>query len=229
MIATLLLALIFVQDPNKPPGKTVEERLKELADKVDALDKKAAALTDENAKLQQKLDEAKNRRVAIARQSGAGWVKRYASTVQFTEKQSAELEELWVAWTKEDFDTPYDAARWKAREEALRSKLTPEQASRLGKKVAEDHEQSVKKMVTVFAQMAKLPAEKTAALEKAAGARLTSDETMLLLQAHPDQANLYVQAGKAVESSLPDLASTLTEEEQSALRTWLNAYLPKKR
>ena len=134
MLQTLLLAFVLAQDP-KPSAKTVEDRLKELADKLETLDKKAAALADENAKLQQKVDEARTRREGMARQSGTVWVKRYAAIAQFTPKQSTDIEELWFGWTMQDLEKGPAAAPWKEREQTMRGKLTPEQLPLLAGKV----------------------------------------------------------------------------------------------
>jgi hypothetical protein len=228
MITTLALALILAQDP-KPPAKTVEDRLKELADKIEALDKKAAALTDENAKLQLKVDEAKTRRETFARQSGTVWVKRYAGAVEFTEKQSTEIEELWYGWSKSDFEKPSDLAQWKSREETLRGKLTADQVPKLTRKVRDEQELNVKNSINALAQFAKLPPERSADLEKAVQPRINYGEATLLAQAHPESINLWPQVLAAVETALPELAATLSESEATALRKVLDRWKPKQR
>ncbi len=43
----------------------------------------------------------------MMRQPGQVWVKRYGPVVEFTPKQSAEVEELMYTWTKQDFETIY--------------------------------------------------------------------------------------------------------------------------
>ncbi|MBI3858083.1 MAG: hypothetical protein HY293_20575 [Planctomycetes bacterium] len=228
MLQVLLLAAALLQDP-PPPAKTVEERLKELADKIEALDKKAAALTEENQKLQQKLEEGRAMREKFARQAAASWVKRNAAAVEFTEKQSAELEELWFGWSKEDLEKPYDAARWKTREETLRGRLTADQAPRLAKKVREDQEQTAKMSIASFSQGAKLPPDKAVVLEKAVLPKLSYEEGVLIPQAHPDKLNVWSQVIGAVESSLPDLTSSLTEDELAGLRKVLAQWKPRQR
>lgn len=220
--ALLCSAAILLQ------ARTVEQRIEEIAARIEVLDKKASQLAAENQELLRQVELRKAQRETIARQSAAGWVKRYGPTAGFGEKLSAELEELWVGWSRSDVEKAPDLAQWKSREETLRGKLTAEQASRLGRKVREDHEAQVKRMLAMVAQLAKLPAEKSAAVEKAAGGKLAFDETILILQAHPDRANFLVQGADAIEACLPDLASTLTAEEQSALRGALGTYRPRK-
>ena len=228
MIPLLVLAFSLIQDP-KPAAKTVEERLKELADRIEALDKKAAVLTDENAKLQQKVDEAKTRRDQIARQSGTAWVKGYAPVAEFTEKQSAEIEELWYGWTTKDMEKACDVAQWKTREETLRSKLTGDQPAKIARKVREDQERNGRSYISSLGQFAKLPAEKTAALEKAVMPKLTFEEGVLLPQAHPDASPVWTQILGGIEGSLADLSPALTEAETSALRKIIERWKPKSR
>jgi len=224
MIIALALSLLLAQDP-QPAAKTVEDRLKELADKVEALDKKATALKLENTNLQLKLDEAKIRREAMARQSGTAWVKRYAAAAEFTEKQSSEIEDLWYGWSKQDFEKVCDTAGWKAREEALKGKLTAEQLPKLARKVREEQELNNKSWIASLGQMAKLPAEKIGALEKAALAKVTFEEGTLLPQAHPDQ-NQWTKVMDAIEAALPELS--LTETEADSFRKMIGRWKPKR-
>ena len=101
---SLLLALAL-QDP--PPAKTAEDRLKELEARLAKLEQRSKALADENAQLEKKLADAKAAREAYVRQTASAWVKRYAAAAEFTEKQSAELEELWQGWLRNDLESPY--------------------------------------------------------------------------------------------------------------------------
>ena len=229
MFQTLLLATaLFVQDP-KPGAKTVEERLQELTDKIEALDKKAGALTQENATLQLKLEERRAARENFARQAATAWVKRYAKSVEFSEPQSAELEALWLGWSKEDLEKPADTARWKVREETLRGKLQAEQVPRLARKIRDEQEQNAKSSLGMFSQTAKLPPEKAAALEKAVLPKLSFEEGVLLVQAHPEKNNVWIQVLDAIEKSLPDMSATLSEEELAALRKVLGQWRPRQR
>jgi len=227
VIATLALMLVLSQDP-KPPVRTVEDRLKELTDKIEALEKQASALADENAKLRQKVDERKEHRDAVARLTGTGWVNRHHASVQFTEKQSTELAELWVGWTKQDFEKPSDVAEWKTREGVLRGKLTEDQASRLVRKVREDQDQNAKAMVTNLANLSKLPAERIPALEKVVLPRLTPEENMLLPQAHPETSLSWSRIVSLVEANLAEL-TVLTENELESLRKMLQVLKPMNR
>src|SRR5437763_16365053 len=113
--ALALAALLLAQDP-KAQSKTVEDRLKELDEKISALEKKHKDLGDENAVLEKKIADGKAAREKFLRQSASAWVKRYGPSIELNEKQSAEFEELWYGWSKEDLEKPYDAARWKTRE-----------------------------------------------------------------------------------------------------------------
>ena len=223
MIIALALSLVLVQDP---AGKTVEDRLKELADKVEALDKKAAALKLENTSLQLQLQQVQQSRETFARQSATAWVKRYAAAVEFTEKQSSELEELWYGWSKQDFAKPCDAAGWKAREETLRGKLTADQVPKFSRKVREDQDLSSRNWIASLGQLAKLPAEKIDAMEKAVLPKVRFEEGPLLPQASPVQ-NPWAKMTDALEASLPELA--LTESEMESLRKIIGRWKPKQR
>jgi hypothetical protein len=227
MITTLTLAVLLAQDP-QPAPKTVEDRVKELAEKIEALDKKSAALTQENAALQAKLEEAKRLREAMAKQAGTAWVKRYSPIAELTEKQSSEIEELWYGWSTQDFTKPCDAAGWKGREEALRAKLTPEQAPKIAAKVREDLKGTAKSIIQSLVLFSKLPADKKGVLEKAALPQLTYDERMLLPNAYPDILNPIPMVVTAIEGALPDLSASFTTEELEALRKTLKAWNPKR-
>jgi hypothetical protein len=228
MIATLALALLLSQDP-KPAAKTVEERLKELADKVEALDRKAAALADENAKLQQKLDESKAQREMLARQPGAVWVKRYGPAVEFTPNQSAEIEELMYGWAKQDYGKPVDAAGWKSREELLRGKLTAEQIPKLARKVREEQDGGVTLMIKSLVRMAKLPLSAEDAFGKVVRPKVTLGEDVLLPAAHPDKTPSWIQICDIVEANLTEVSKDLSESEVESLRKALSTWKPKQR
>jgi hypothetical protein len=226
MMTTLALLLLLAQDP-KPAAKTVEDRLKELADKIEVLDKKAATLTAENEKLQQQAREIKARRELLARQPGQAWVKRYAPAVEFTEKQSAEIEEMMYGWTKQDFEKPCDVAGWKAREELLRGKLTPEQAPKLARKVQEEQLNGVTMMVKGMVRMARLPSSAEGSFEKVVRSKMTIEEGMLLPSAHPEKCPTWFQIADIVAANLPELSKGLSESEVDSLRKSLQDWKPK--
>ena len=81
----------------------------------------------------------------------------------------------------------------------------------------------------MFTHTAKLNAERSAPLEKAVLAKLTIEEGILLAQAHPDKNVSWTQVLTALETSLPEVTSTLTEEEQAALRKVLESWKPRRR
>jgi hypothetical protein len=228
MITTLALAVLLAQDP-KPAPKTVEDRVKELSDRIEALDRKAVALAAENAQLQLKVTEAELRRETLARQPGPAWVKRYAPAVEFSEKQTAEIEELWYVWTKQDFEKPCDVAGWKAREETLRSKLTPDQGTKLVRRVREEQESGVAMMVKGLVRMAKLPARMEEAVEKVVRPRLTQEEGVLLSAAHPEKVPAWTQMVGIVEAEFAELSKDLTEGERESLRKALDQWKPRSR
>lgn len=215
--ALLLSALLLVQDP-QAPARTVEDRLKELDARLTALEAKEKTLRDENANLDRQLNDAKAVREKIARQAATAWIKQFAQPVGFSEAQSAELEGLWAGWTKEDLEKGSDAGRWKAREGLLRSKLTGDQEPLLARAMRVEREEQARRSVTVLTQGAKLPAEKTKALGEAVVGRLSIKEGVLLAQAHPEEmGNAFGLILKALEESVPDPASDLTEEERAVV------------
>jgi hypothetical protein len=229
MLQVLLFALAFAaQDPQTAP-KTVEDRLKELDEKISALEKKHKQLSDENAGMEKKLAEAKAAREQMARQMASGWVQQYAKPVQFTDSQRSTLEQLWFDWTKEDLEKRIDVAAWKLREEAIRKELTPAQVSQFARKVREDQEAGVKRTVSFFIRGAKLDAEKTAAFEKAVVAKIGFEEGALLLQAHPEKVTPWTAVPDAAEAVLPQFASTFTESETKALRQAVEQWRPRQR
>ena len=88
----------------------------------------------------------------------------------------------------------------------------------------------MKASLTMFSRSAKLAPEKAAAMEKVVMGKVTIEEGILLPQAHPQKvANAWGQTLAAVESSLPELASTLSEEELAALRRSLEQWKPRQR
>lgn len=228
MLPLLLALLVAVQDP-KPAPKTVEDRLKELGDRLAALEKKGKGLSEENAALEKQIADTMAVRETLARHSGALWVARYSAAVEFTETQSRELEELWYVWNKEDMEKAADSARWKAREESLRTKLTVEQAPRLARKVREEQEEGAKRLTGYLFRTTKLGAEKAAALEAGALRRLKFADGILLVQAHPQETAGTGQIISAIEDSMIDPSLNLTEDERAALQKVLATWKPKQK
>jgi hypothetical protein len=228
MLQSILFAMLLsTQDPKAVP-KTVEDRLKELGDKLTALESREKLLANENAGLEKQIADAKVRKEKFARQSGAAWVQQYAKAMELTETQSSELEALWTGWTREDMEKVGDPGRWKAREETLRSKLAGEQIPRLARKVREEREENARRSIAMIVQIAKLPREKSAALEAPALRRLSIVEGMLLAQAHPEEtANAWGLTLAALEASLADPSPDLTEEERATLVKVLGQWKPK--
>jgi len=224
----MLLSLLAVAAQDAAPPRTVEDRLKELEEKLNALEKKQQTLASENAALEKRLADSKAARETHARRVAAGWVKRYARDLELAEKQSAEVEELWFGWTREDFEKPPDAAKWGAREEALRGKLTPEQAGRLARKVREEQQQYARSSVSSILQMAKVAPERAEPFEKAVLGKLSFAEDILLPQAHPQESNAWVRVVSAVEKNMAEVSAPLNEEEQARLRDYLAKWKPRK-
>jgi hypothetical protein len=225
--ALLLAALLAAQDP-QPAARTVEDRVKELEAKLALLEKKRQVLSDENAALGKQISDGRLLREHLALQAGLVWVQRYAKPVRFTEAQSADLQELWRDWTKEDFEKPGDPGRWKLREDRIRLKLTPEQIPLLARRVREEREENAKRAVSLVARSVKLAAEKSGALEKAVLGRLSFEEGMLLPQAHPEvTANAWGLTLDAVLAGLSDPSLALTPQEEAEIRKVVGQWLPK--
>jgi hypothetical protein len=226
--ALLVAFALGAQDP-KPAPKTVEDRLKELEEKLSSLEKKKAALNNDNATMEKTIADLKATREQYARQAAAGWVQQYAKAAQFTEKQCADLEKLWLGWMKEDLDKRADLPVWKAREDAIRNELTSEQIPLLARKVRDDQETGVNRTVSFLTRRAKLDPEKTAAFEKAVLGKIDFEEGALLLQAHPEKVTQWTAVPVAAEAVLPQFTSTLSEEEMKLLRQVLEQWKPKQR
>lgn len=228
MHAMLALAWLVLVPQDKTPAKTLEERLKELEERLGSLEKRHQSLDEENRTLEKRLGDAKAARETFVRQSASAWVKRFAQPAEFTEKQSAEVEELWIGWTRSDLDRPTDAAGWKAREETLKGKLSPEQVSKLQRAVRDEQEKGVKGTVAGLVQMTKISADHAPALEKAVMANVTIPEGAILLQAHPEKQLPWSAAYSAAEKALLELSSTLSEEELGRLRDFFARFKPRK-
>ena len=227
MIQTLLLACALQQDPNRGP-RTVEDRLKELDEKLTALEKKQRALSDDNAAMEKKIADGLAARESALRQAAKFWVQPFAKPLDLSEKQAADLEALRYSWYSEDRDRPADTVRWKAREKTLREHVSAEQATRLARTVRETLEEGNRSWVRLFAQTAKLDAEKSAALEKAALGSLAVEEGVLLAEAHPEGPGSWTNIPAAVEAALPKVSPALTEEEQAAIRRALAPWKPRR-
>jgi septal ring factor EnvC (AmiA/AmiB activator) len=229
MLHLLLLSLLLVPQDAKAGAKTVEDRLKELDEKVAALEKKHKTLSDENAAMEKQIADAKAMRANLAAQVAAGWVQRYAAALKFDEKQTARLKEIWTQWTAQDFEKPAAVGIWKEREDALRKELSAEQIPLLARKVREEQETGVKATVSFLIRPAKLDAEKTAAFEKAVLGRIDFEEGVLIPQAHAEKADAWTRIPDAAEAVLPQFSSSFTEAETSAIRKGLERWRPRQR
>ena len=222
MIATLLATLLaaFHQE------KTVEGRLKELEEKLGSLEKRHTVLREENQALEKRISDAQAVRENFAKQTAAGWVKRYARPVELTDAQSTEFEALWLGWTKQDFEKPADAAGWKSREEAIKGRLAAEQVPKLARAVRDEQEKYAKMTLASFVQGSRIAPEHAPAFEKTVLARLSLQEGALLSQAHPEMQVSWAAVLAAVQQALPDLTQVLSEEEQARLRDTLQKWTP---
>jgi hypothetical protein len=228
IFAILALACTAVSPQDKVPPKTLEERLKELEERLGALEKRHKVLADENQTLEKRLSDAKAAKENFAKQSASGWVRQYARPVDFTEKQSAELEELWLGWVRSDFDKPADGAAWKSREEAIKGRLSAEQIVKLGRAVHDEQEKAAKMSLSGIAQMARISKDHVGALEKAVLPKISIPEDIVLPQAHPEGQFSWFQIAGIAEKALPDLGSNLSEEEISRLRDMLGKFNPRR-
>lgn len=224
MTAALLVAMLT----SFPQEKTVEGRLKELEEKLGSLEKRHTTLREENLALEKRIADAQALRETFAKQTASGWVKRYAKQVEFTDAQSAELEALWLGWTKQDFEKPADLAGWTSREEILKGKLTTDQVPKLARAVRDEQEKYAKLSLATFVQGAKVAPERVPAFEKTILAKLAFKEGPLLAQAHPDAQVGWPQLHGTVQQALPDLATVLSEEEQVRLRDVLQKWSPRR-
>jgi hypothetical protein len=227
MIQMLVLAWALLQDPKGTPG-TVEDRLKDLDAKLTVLEKKRRELADDNAAMEKKIADADAAREAMLRRASQAWIKHYGASFEPGEKQVADIDQLWYAWLKEDQGKPADAARWKAREQALREKLTPAQIPPLARMVREDQVRNAKASLTVYSQWSKLTPGKAAAFEKEILGRMRFEEGVLVPEAHPDQGSSWTTIPTIIESSLPELSALLTEDDQAALRKTLSRWKPRR-
>jgi len=221
-----MLLVLLVLAAQEPP--TAESRLKELEERLSALEKRSKALAEENARLDQRLADAKAARENHVRQAASAWVKRYGARAGIEETAGAGLEALWRSWLEEDFGKAADAKRWKDREAALRGALSADQATKLAEAVREDLVASAKLSIGSFTQAAKIPAERAPGFEKAVLDRLTFGAGVLLPQAHPEGAPGWFQVRDVVERSLPELGQVLAESEIAALRQTLEKWKPRR-
>jgi hypothetical protein len=224
----LLTILLCVQDP-KPAPKTVEDRLKELDEKVATLEKRHKTLSDENAAMEKQIADMKALREQLARQTATSWVQQHAKAVQFTEQQREGLEKLWFGWAMEDLGKRADAAAWKAREELIRKELSPAQIPLLAAKVRQDQEANAQRILSFLTRAAKLDAEKRTAFEKAVLGKIDFEEGALLPQAHPEKVEPWTKIPDAVEAVLPQFSPRLTEGEAKAIRQLTEQWKPRQR
>lgn len=229
MAPTLMLAaLLAFQNPQAAP-KTVEDRLKELDEKIQLLEKKQKTLASENATLEKQVVERKNAFEVMARGTAKAWVQRHSKAAAFSEKQAADLEELWYGWGLDSPQDPGAPAKWKAREDVLRSKLTAEQVPLVARKTREDQEQGAKMWLRMVSWNARLAPGPAAAFEKAASSKLSFPDGILIPAAHPGQGNGWQQALAAVDASMSDLSTQLGDEDLKSLRAALEQLKPRPR
>ena len=221
MEALMLAAVLSLQ------AKTVEERIKELSDRIAALDKKATDLTAENNELQRQIAVREQARDAAAKATASNWMTRIAGGLGLDKDKSTTIEQLWVTWTREDFSKPSDQAAWKKREDALRKELTPEQAALVEKIVRDDTQATVDLTIGSYAKGAQIAAEREPLFRKTVLSRLKPAEFGIIPQAHADAGASWVGVYTALQSSLPELAGVLTPEEHARLSKLFPSRKPK--
>jgi hypothetical protein len=213
--ALLFVALLSAQDPKS--AKTVEERIKELSDRLATLDKKATDLAAENNELQRKIAVRDQARDASAKATASYWMKTHAGGLSLDPEKAAVIEGLWVTWTREDFGKFSDEAAWKKREETLRRELTPEQAALVEKSVRAEIDKAMDLSIGSYAKGAQIAAEREPLFRKTLWSRLKQAEAGLIPQAHAGAGVSWSGLLTALESSLPDLKTILTPEEHDRL------------
>jgi hypothetical protein len=219
MLHLAMAALLFGTPSQDPaPARTLEDRLKELEAKLVGLEKRHETLQGENQALEKKLADAKAARQAYVNQMSEFWIGQYGKEAEFTETQKGELRELWKAWTSSDLDRPADLAAWKSREEALKGKLTSDQLPKVMAVVRREQAQMATFMIQGLALRAKLSPEHVAPFEQAVLSKFTYPEGVVLSQAHPEAQSAWVGINGIVEKLLPDLASSLGDQEVTRLR-----------
>jgi hypothetical protein len=215
MEALMLAAVLSLQDPKT--AKTVEERIKELSDRIAVLDKKATDLTAENHQLRQQLTAREQMKESVAKATASSWMSTHAGKLALAPQKAAVIEGLWVTWTKEDFGKFSDEAAWKKREETLRKELTPEQAALVEKSVRAEIDKTMDLSVASYARQAQIAAEREPLFRKTVWSRLKLAEAGLIPQAHAGAGVSWSGLLTALESSLPDLKTVLTPEEHDRL------------
>ena len=215
MLQVLLLAALAVQDPK--PTKTVEDRIKELSDRIAVLDKKATDLAAENNDLQRKVAAQEQTRDSVAKATATSWMKRHAGGLGLDDAKAATLEGLWTSWTREDFGKQADPTAWKKREETLRQELTPEQAALVEKSVRAEIDSSLDHSIGFYGKQVRIAAEREPVFRKTVRNHLKPTEAGLIPQAHAGAGAAWSGLTSALQSSLPDLAGVLTPEEHARL------------
>jgi hypothetical protein len=213
MIQALLFAALLPLQ-----AKTVEERIKELSDRIEVLDKKATDLAAENQDLRVKLHQRDTTRQSVARGTADYWMKRHGIGLSLTEEQASRVHALWQGWILEDFEKPVDQARWKVREATLRSALTPEQAALLEKSIRAEQEAQAKAVVVSYSNHAGIEPANGETFVTAVMGRIAFDGTGLIPHAHSADHSWSARVHAAVEASVSDLAPRLNEEELLRLR-----------
>ncbi len=213
--ALIVAAILSLQDPK--PAKTVEERIKELSDRIAVLDKKATDLTAENNELQRRIAVQEQNRDAVAKATASTWMKKHAGGLSLDAAKASAIEGLWTTWTRADFGKLVDKATWKTREETLRKELTPEQAALVEKSVRAEIDSSMDLLIGAYGRQAQIAAERQDPFRKIVRSRMKPVEAGLIPQAHAAAGAGWSDFYTALESSLPELAGVLTPEEHARL------------
>lgn len=224
MIQALLFAVLLPLQ-----AKTVEDRLKELSDRLAVLDKKATELSAENHELQRRIAIQEQARDSSAKATADYWMKRHGNGLSLAEQQASRVQGLWQGWILEDFGKPVDQAKWKAREATLRSALTPDQTALLEKSIRAEQEAQAKAMVVSYSNHAGIEPANGQAFVTAVMSRLSFDGAGLIPHAHSADHSWLTRVHAAVEASVPDLAPRLSEEELFRLRKRLQERNPSRK
>lgn len=227
MIVAVLGALLLAAPQEEKQGKTVEQRIRELEERLSSLEKRAAAAKAVNEKLEKRLADAERARERYIRGRASSWVKRYAEPAELSEERCGELETLWIGWVRADFGKRPDRETWRAREEALKKRLTSDEATRLAKTVRRGQENYARTSATSFVKHARIDDSRKAAFEGAVLGKLRYPESALLLSAHPEDRVDWFSVYRAVERSVPDLDGILTEEEHGRLKALVEKWKPR--
>jgi len=109
--------------------RLIEERVRKMEEKLQALETKRTALAASNQDLERKVAE---RTAELMARNQAEWrVRGWEQLLGLSETQKAVLTDLVTQWGRDDAGRPASLDVWLSRESELRSRLSVEQASRL--------------------------------------------------------------------------------------------------